>query len=86
MEGAEEVMPLGSLILCASDLRLDVFITHDNIIVLCEFLQLYDQLCGIHKVNDKYAKEQTDDKGKSIAANEPITWSEGQTFVLVSKR
>ena len=59
------MVPLSRFILGTANMRLDVFIADNNVVVFGELFKLDDQLGRIGYVNDEHAEKQADHKRKS---------------------
>ena len=62
---------LRRVILHHADVRLDVFVVHDDIVVVREFSELDDELCGVGEVDYKYAEEKPYEKRERQVVGQP---------------
>ena len=64
-------MPLSRLVLRSADVRFDVLVMHDNVVVLRKLFQLHDELCRIYKVDYKHAEEKSYHEGERQIVGQP---------------
>ena len=62
---------LRRVILHHADVRLDVLVVHDDIVVVREFSELDDELCGVGEVDYEYAEEKPYEKRKCQVVGQP---------------
>ena len=70
-ERTEKVVFLMRLVVRVSDVCLDGFVSDNDIVCICKFLQFCNELGGVDHINDKHAEEETNHKRKGQVMGQP---------------